>query len=459
PNATPELLLEIMEKNPQLMPGLESGNPKLAEALKTKSVSEVRMVLLQMHMEAASRQFQEQEELSALEANPFDTAAQAKIEERIRLSNVQKNMEIAIEEMPEAFARVYMLYIPCEVNGIPVKAFVDSGAQSTIMSSSCAERCGIMRLVDKRFAGQAVGVGTAKIIGRVHMAPLKIGNYFYNCSFTILDQQNVDFLFGLDMLKRHQCCIDLHKNVLRLHDATGGHEVEFLPEHEIPMSERSDPAIPASPLEREKELSSKRRKMRDEFLQKEKDAELRRKEQKDGAKLQSEMKRLREKMMMQRQEMAESMARDAQRRRDAGDWKEGDVGSKSQRTVSFKWDSKQFSHSDDTISRALREYGAIDSLKVKGSSAKVLFASKSAAAQAVRVEGHKDCWRSVSLKGHIVDFEDDATGPASETKHSTNYLPDGPIDLEEHLAFERLVLQKLRDRIRSHEARESVGVS
>ncbi|TMW56319.1 hypothetical protein Poli38472_006329 [Pythium oligandrum] len=212
-------------------------------------------------------------------------------------------------------------------------------------------------------------------------------------------------------------------------------------------------------LEREKELSSKRRKMRDEFLQKEKDAELRRKEQKDGAKLQSEMKRLREKMMMQRQEMAESMARDAQRRRDAGDWKEGDVGSKSQRTVSFKWDSKQFSHSDDTISRALREYGAIDSLKVKGSSAKVLFASKSAAAQAVRVEGHKDCWRSVSLKGHIVDFEDDATGPASETKHSTNYLPDGPIDLEEHLAFERLVLQKLRDRIRSHEARESVGVS
>lgn len=32
-------------------------------------------------------------------------------------------------------------------------------------------------------------MGTAKIIGRVHMASLKIGDNFYNCSFTILDQQ------------------------------------------------------------------------------------------------------------------------------------------------------------------------------------------------------------------------------------------------------------------------------
>lgn len=63
--------------------------------------------------------------------------------------------------------------------------------------------------------------------------------------------QNVDFLFGLDMLKRHQvrlrnqqstlvrhiypsllqCCIDLRKNVLRLADGDDSHEVAFLPEH------------------------------------------------------------------------------------------------------------------------------------------------------------------------------------------------------------------------------------
>ncbi|SRR6266702_2636992 len=50
----------------------------------------------------------------------------------------------------------------------------------------------------------------------------------------MMQGRDVDLLFGLDMLKAHQACIDLEKNVLRIQ----GREVGFLSEHELPEKSR-----------------------------------------------------------------------------------------------------------------------------------------------------------------------------------------------------------------------------
>ncbi|KAF9310815.1 DNA damage-inducible protein 1 [Podila horticola] len=231
-----EQIRQHVLSDPTLLQQLRERQPALAEAA-LNNPSRFHALIRELDEQRRNAESTRMRQIQALNDNPFDMDAQQRIEEAIRLENVAANLEAALEYNPESFGRVTMLYIEVEVNGHPVKAFVDSGAQATIMSPECAEACGIMRLVDKRFAGIARGVGVAKILGRVHSAQIRVGrDLFLACSFTIMEGKGVDLLFGLDMLKRHQACIDLSKNALIINDI----EVRFLSEHELPSSAKEN---------------------------------------------------------------------------------------------------------------------------------------------------------------------------------------------------------------------------
>ncbi|XP_012787411.2 protein DDI1 homolog 1 [Sorex araneus] len=229
----PALIRSMLLSSPHDLSLLKERNPVLADALLSGSLEAFSQVLREQQRERALR---EQERLRLYSADPFDLDAQARIEEEIRQQNIEENMHMAMEEAPESFGQVAMLYINCKVNGHALKAFVDSGAQMTIMSKACAERCNIMRLVDSRWAGIAKGVGTQRIIGRVHLAQIQIEGDFLQCSLVILGEQPMDMLLGLDMLRRHQCSIDLRRNVLVI--GTTGTETYFLSEGELPSCAR-----------------------------------------------------------------------------------------------------------------------------------------------------------------------------------------------------------------------------
>ncbi|KAJ3176185.1 DNA damage-inducible protein 1 [Geranomyces variabilis] len=242
-SAMAETIRQQILADPHMLRNLSSNNPELAQAAMNDPAAFQRMFIELENKRRDIEEQQRQAEEALANADPFDVEAQKRIEEAIRQQNISQNMENAMEYHPESFGRVVMLYIDVEVNGHHVKAFVDSGAQATIMSPELAEKCNIMHLLDVRFAGVAMGVGTAKILGRIHSAQMKLGTQWLPCSLTVMEGKDVDLLFGLDMLKRHQAVIDLEKNVLRIH----GDEIRFLSEHELPPKARWGGEEAASP--------------------------------------------------------------------------------------------------------------------------------------------------------------------------------------------------------------------
>lgn len=240
----PNILKELNYHNPQVCKKLQSvpnGDiSKMAEIWRQTMMKSTTSRFLKTHLEKSK----EMEMRNTLHSNPMDADANKYFGNKIRLENVQRQYEQMMEGYPESMGRVLMLYMNCLVNKKPLQVFVDSGAQSTIMSSACADRLGLLHLVDDRFHGVAVGVGTGKIMGKIHMVELTIGGYDFPCSITVMDSEaglgdtNMDCLFGLDMLKRHRCCIDLGKNVLRFTLGAAGETMEapFLHEKDLPTS-------------------------------------------------------------------------------------------------------------------------------------------------------------------------------------------------------------------------------
>ena len=46
---------------------------------------------------------------------------------------------------------------------------------------------------------------TSRIARHAVQAPMRVGDQFLACSVTIMEGDDMQFLFGLDMLRRHQC--------------------------------------------------------------------------------------------------------------------------------------------------------------------------------------------------------------------------------------------------------------
>ncbi|KAK9458677.1 aspartyl protease-domain-containing protein [Lipomyces oligophaga] len=113
--------------------------PDLAASVNDRPL--FHQLLTEIEKKRLSQEEEKRRELKRLNDDPYNEDSQRKILEIIQREAVMENLNAALEHNPESFSRVTMLYVPVQVNGHLIKAFVDSGAQATIMSPSCAEAC------------------------------------------------------------------------------------------------------------------------------------------------------------------------------------------------------------------------------------------------------------------------------------------------------------------------------
>ena len=130
----------------------------------------------------------------------------------------------------------HMCEVACIVGeDICMEMMVDSGAQSSVMSSSLAEQLGLTSRIDRREQGIATGVGRARISGCIRDVGCTMGNVEFYMDFIVVEVPEKLLLLGLDQLRRFKCVIDLDKEVL-VFGGRDGVEVPMLP----PSKEKID---------------------------------------------------------------------------------------------------------------------------------------------------------------------------------------------------------------------------
>ncbi|KAG9397596.1 Aspartyl protease [Carpediemonas membranifera] len=165
----------------------------------------------------------------------------------------------ALEEHPESFIQVCMLYVPVLLDGVECLGFVDTGAQHSILDRDLAKKAGIDHLIDPRLAGKAVGVGQSNIVGKIMSTPIKIGDGYYPTSFAVLESSEGgmahEIILGLDFMRRHRATVDLGARTLTLMSGATALTIPFLEEQQLPEDKRPKHAavfsqMPGQPRQR-----------------------------------------------------------------------------------------------------------------------------------------------------------------------------------------------------------------
>ncbi len=103
-----------------------------------------------------------------------------------------------------------LLHVLATIDNYDIAVIIDSGASLSAISSKHVATLGLTNKINSNISYTMRGVGTAKCLGVIHNLTMKINNTLLTqISLNVIDSNDDILLFGLDVLNKNNCIIDV----------------------------------------------------------------------------------------------------------------------------------------------------------------------------------------------------------------------------------------------------------
>ncbi|KAJ6668518.1 hypothetical protein lerEdw1_012000 [Lerista edwardsae] len=138
---------------------------------------------------------------------------------------LRNKVEAAVEEGVDKWwtKSPTTLLIHCKCQGQLLRAVVNTGCQHNLISRNCLKDLGLQEVPTSI---RNVSPCLPDIVGQVEKIEVQFGQEMVRCSALVVDDEVLDFCFGLQTLLSLRTCIDLNEGVLRLKAL--GQELPFI---------------------------------------------------------------------------------------------------------------------------------------------------------------------------------------------------------------------------------------
>ncbi len=131
------------------------------------------------------------------------------------------------------------MHLSVEINSCLIEGLVDTSASMSVMAAAVVRELGLMHMVSGSETYKMASGVVTQALGRIGEVPIKVGGVQCNMTFMVVDTDNYDVLFGLDLLIKIGAIVDIEQGLIQVRRGLGTN-VEILPLTMVNLVQRSD---------------------------------------------------------------------------------------------------------------------------------------------------------------------------------------------------------------------------